>query len=90
MKRSVSFFTLILVVLVAAVMGNNLKKWKDNKIIDNDVVSYYAYLPAKFIYRDLSFEFTKNLPLNFEGKIWTHKAYNGVQTLKMTMVNFPL
>lgn len=85
MKRSVSFYALILLVLVAAVMGNNLKKWKDNKIIDNDVISYYAYLPAAFIYRDLSFEFTKNLPPDFEGKIWTHKADNGVRTLKMTM-----
>jgi hypothetical protein len=85
MKRSVSFYALIVMVLIAAVMGKNLKKWKDNKIIDNDVISYYAYLPPTFIYHDLSFEFTKNLPPDFEGKIWTHKADNGTQTLKMTM-----
>jgi len=72
-------------VFVAAFMGENLKKWRDNKIIENDVISYYAYLPATFIYRDLTFEFTKNPPLDFEVKIWTHQANNGAQTLKMTM-----
>jgi hypothetical protein len=62
-------------------------KWRSNEIINHDAVSYYAYLPAAFIYHDLSFEFTNNLPEDFEGRIWTHSAKNGNQVLKMTMGN---
>lgn len=64
-----------------------VSRWQTNDIINHDAVSYWAYLPATFIYNDLSFEFTSGLPDDFEGRIWTHSAENGKQVLKMTMGN---
>jgi hypothetical protein len=82
-----TFIVLILILIVATWYGNYLKKWKNNEIINNDVIMYYAYLPATFIYDDITFGFTKNLPPNFEGRIWTLNAPNGKQVLKMSCGN---
>jgi hypothetical protein len=65
--------------------GKNLDTWGRNKVIDNDVVSYYAYLPAAIIFHDLNFSFVKDLPAGFEGKIWLGTAPNGKPVLRMTM-----
>lgn len=60
--------------------------WKKNKVITWDVISYYAYLPAAFIYDDITLSFKNNLPPNFPGKIWATKI-KGRDTYvsKMTM-----
>ncbi|MBE9511996.1 MAG: hypothetical protein IMY71_14100 [Bacteroidetes bacterium] len=79
--------SIFLIVIVAGWYGIQVAKWRTNEIINHDVVSYYAYLPAAFIYHDLSFEFKSGLPDDFEGRIWTHSAKNGNQVLKMTMGN---
>jgi hypothetical protein len=72
-------------IIVCAWYGKNLNTWEKNKVIDNDVVSYYAYLPAAVIFHDLNFSFVKNLPADFEGKIWLGTAPNGKPVLRMTM-----
>jgi len=46
-----------------------------------DVISYYAYLPAIFIYKDLSLKFVDDLPKD-EGTIWPIPTANGGYTLK--------
>ena len=79
--------SIFLIVIVAGWYGIKVAKWRSNDIINHDVVSYWAYLPAALIYHDLSFEFTSDLPAGFEGRIWTHSAKNGNQVLKMTMGN---
>lgn len=79
--------SIFLIVIVAGWYGIKVAKWRSNEIINHDAVSYYAYLPAAFIYHDLSFEFVSDLPKDFEGRIWTHSAENGNQVLKMTMGN---
>jgi len=79
--------SIFLIVIVAGWYGIKVAKWRTNEIINHDVVSYYAYLPAAFIYHDLSFEFTSSLPEDFEGRIWTHSAENGNQVQKMTLGN---
>jgi len=84
-RKSFSFWGIILLVLVNGWYGNNLKRWKDNKVIDQDAVNYYAYFPATFIYHDWTFQFTKNLPPDFEGRIWLLPTPDGKQVLKMTM-----
>ncbi len=71
--------------LVCLVYGFSLEKWKKHEIIDNDVVSYYAYLPAGLLFHDLNFGFVKNLPPDFEGKIWTQNSPAGKPVLRMTM-----
>ncbi|MBA4409670.1 MAG: hypothetical protein C0397_09635 [Odoribacter sp.] len=81
------FSKLVIGFLLIACMwyGKNIDSWGRNRIIDNDVVSYYAYLPAGLIFHDLSFSFMKELPADFDGKIWLGTAPNGKPILRMTM-----
>lgn len=74
-----------LLIIVCSWYGKNLDTWGKNRVIDNDVVSYYAYLPAGLIFHDLNFNFVKDLPPNFEGKIWLATAPSGKPVLRMTM-----
>lgn len=83
-----SYFSKIIIgvlIVVCSWYGNNLDTWGRNKVIDNDVISYYAYLPAAIIFQDLNFSFVKTLPPDFEGKIWLGTAPNGKPILRMTM-----
>jgi hypothetical protein len=62
------------------------KMWDDpNRVLVHDVVLYYEYLPAAFIYKDLSMSFTKNDPAFFRDKIWTEQTRVGRTVSKMTM-----
>jgi hypothetical protein len=56
--------------------------WKEpQRIIGADVTSYYSYLPAVFIYNDLSMSFKDSL----EGiTVWTHPSPKGMPMLRMT------
>lgn len=85
LNRYFSKFVIGVLIIICSWYGKNLDTWGKNKIIDNDVVSYYAYLPAAIIFQDLNFSFVKNLPTNFEGKIWLSTAPNGKPVLRMTM-----
>jgi len=84
-RKSFSFWVIIVVVIANAWYGKNLKQWGDNKIIDNDVTQYYAYFPATVIYHDWKFQFTHDLPSDFEGRIWLLNTPEGKPVLKMTM-----
>ena len=84
-KSNISKLAIVLLLVVCGWYGKNLNTWGKNKIIQNDVVSYYAYLPATFIFNDLTFEFTKTLPEDFEGTIWLQTAPSGKPILRMTM-----
>jgi hypothetical protein len=86
MRRNIiSKITILLLLLICAWYGRNLDSWGKNKIIQNDVVSYYAYLPAGIIFSDLTFSFMQDLPEDFEGTIWLQTAPNGKPILRMTM-----
>ena len=81
----ISKIAIFLLMVYLAWSGKNLDQWGKNRIIQNDAVSYYAYLPATVIFHDLQFEFTKSLPEGFEGTIWLETAPNGKPILRMTM-----
>lgn len=80
-----SKLTILFLILICAWYGRNLDSWGKNRIIQNDVVSYYAYLPAAIIFSDLTFSFIQELPADFEGTIWLETAPNGKPILRMTM-----
>lgn len=51
----------------------NLKRWNNaeedrGKLIMWDITSYYAYLPAAFIHKDLSLDFVDNDGVNYQSK----------------------
>jgi hypothetical protein len=70
-KNTLSIKTILVVGFVLIYVVFNTKKWKDNLVIQSDVVGYYEYLPAAFIFNDMSFNFINNLPEDFKGLIWT-------------------
>lgn len=84
-KFNWSKIVIAFLIVVCAWYGKNLDTWEKNSVIQNDVVSYYAYLPATFIFNDLNFQFTKELPSDFEGKIWLQDTPSGKPILRMTM-----
>ncbi len=85
LKVNFSKIAILFLILICSWYGKNLDTWGKNKVIDNDVVSYYAYLPAGLLFHDLNFTFVKDLPPDFEGKIWLATAPNGKPVLRMTM-----
>ena len=77
----------ILLLALAATMTNlnNHLYTKKYGVVIHDVMSYYSYLPAAFIYKDLSFAFVKEDPQRFEGLIHTYQTPQGGSYQKMTM-----
>lgn len=51
-------------------------RWQYGATIKEDVVSYYSYLPATFLYSDLSMEYAHHDAF-FDGKLWGLEAENG-------------
>ena len=80
-----TFLVLLFTVIVYTWTVFNISKWKRNLVINNDAVSYYSYLPAAFIYKDLTFQFKDSLPKDFEGRIWYQNTPEGARIQKMTM-----
>ena len=64
----------------------NLKYWKDpDKVIAWDAISYYAYLPATFIYHDPTLQFTDHAPDEVRNKIWYQPTPTGGRAIKTSM-----
>jgi len=77
-------FTIVLIALfylgTDISQHNYLKDKPENRgVIHWDVISYYAYLPATFIYGDVTLEFLKDPPEGFvnDNKFWPSKLENG-------------
>jgi hypothetical protein len=83
--KNYSSVVILIVVLIVLNEGIGYKRYNRNRIVVNDVVSYYAYLPAAVVYHDLSFQFKKDLPEGFKGRVWTRALPDGRQVLKMSM-----
>lgn len=76
--------TIILIFLATFWLQLFVKGWNRNRVIEWDTMEYYSYLPATFIYNDLSLEFTKENPEFFSSRFWPHTASNGKLVLKMS------
>ncbi len=79
---------LALLIVVAGLIWTNLyyKFWRDShRIIVEDVILYYEYLPAAIIYKDLSMSFTEKNPEFFSDKIWKTTTKTGRSVTRMTM-----
>lgn len=67
-------FTAVILVWASANLNWGDGRW--NKLLNSDAKGYYAYLPAVFIYQDLSFNFLKQNP---DDPVWAapfaHKAF---------------
>jgi hypothetical protein len=83
-KPTFSAITLICVVALALVKGYEYKRWKHTQIIQQDVISYYAYLPAIIIHKDASLGFVDALKPKSGSKFWYHTTSDNKRVLKMT------
>ncbi len=78
----------IIGLLVITVLFYDFKDryWNDyDKIIYWDVLSYYAYLPAAYIYDDISLSFILKNPKYFGDKFWPQGTPTGKFAIKTTM-----
>jgi len=76
------------ILILTAIVYNmfNIHYWTHkNRVIYNDVISYYAYLPATVIYHDLSLDFTRDSSDYFADKFWPLKTPEGRNVIKMSM-----
>jgi hypothetical protein len=61
------------------------KPYQNNGAIIHDVTVYYSYLPAAFIYEDMSMDFIRDLPKNEpRDGVWVNEDESGNFHLKMT------
>lgn len=83
LRNRFSAFSVIFCVVF--ITGFTLIKgyWKDERrVIDADVINYYAYLPATFIFHDLGFEKPETIE---KGKFWLVRSPIGKNVIKMSM-----
>ncbi|MCL3781709.1 hypothetical protein EMN47_15090 [Prolixibacteraceae bacterium JC049] len=82
-KYSLSKISIWVIAIAIALTANSHRGWKKkNKIIAWDVVSYYAYLPATFIYNDIALEKPETLK---EGTFWPSETPIGKNCIKTSM-----
>lgn len=85
-KNWISVLTLTL--LIAFMTGTMLseKHWREEqRIIEHDAISYYAWLPATFIYHDLSLSFADNYQGPHKFIVWPEKGPGGKYVIKTSM-----
>jgi hypothetical protein len=90
-KNKQSFVAIIAIILFILVSIGKFKPWqnaeKDGALINWDVTSYYAYLPATFIEKDPSLRFIENDSAFYwdNHRYWPETAPNGGKVIKTTM-----
>jgi len=78
----------ISILLISAVViqkAFEVKQWEYKAIIVNDAISYYAYLPALFIYHDLTLKFMDTYKGDKEYIIWPTPTPSGGRSIKTAM-----
>lgn len=84
-KNRISLIMIFFTLFVWLWTVFNISAWRKDNVIIHDIISYYSYLPATFIYHDLSFQFVDDLPDDFPGKIWYLTTKDGTRVQKMSM-----
>lgn len=85
-RLTLSKWVLVLTAVIITYINFNNHLWKfKHKVVFQDVVGYYCYLPAAFIYKDLSFSFIDKDPEFFKDKMFNSKTEDGRRFQKMTM-----
>ena len=81
-----SFISVVIIIIITFYINFNYSFWKNpGRIISWDIIDYYSYLPATFIYNDVTLKFTETNTGKFSNKIWGHKLKNGNYFIKMSM-----
>ena len=70
LKLNLPYIISLLVVLMSINIITEIKQLENKSVIRNDVVSYYGYLPATFIYHDYTLKFVDNYQGPHQFLIW--------------------
>lgn len=82
-RNNLSKYSIIVVLIIVSAIIIGVKHWKKNdKVIAMDVVSYYAYLPATFIFNDIKLEHRETFD---NGLFWPEPLPDGHQVIKTSM-----
>ncbi|MRR21838.1 glycosyltransferase family 2 protein [bacterium] len=85
-RRWLSALTIAFIITFMAVNMLNVKHWREEqRVIEWDAVSYYAYLPAAFIHHDLSLSFADGYDGPYKLIIWPERGPEGKYVIKTTM-----
>jgi glycosyltransferase involved in cell wall biosynthesis len=85
-KRWMSAMTIAFIITFMTVNMLSVKHWKEEqRVIEWDAISYYAYLPAAFIYDDLSLSFIDGYHGPHKFIFWPGKGPDGRYVIKTTM-----
>ncbi len=92
-KTTISTITLWFILIVMMAANGFYRHWNqyglpgERGVIKRDVISYYAYLPATFIYGDVTLGFLDNPPEDFENdnKFWYYTMEDGSRVIRTTM-----
>ncbi len=85
LKKNLSYLSILFSIIVIVWVNHNFSFWKDKKkVIEWDVISYYSYLPAFFVYHDLELKFHT---YKEEDKyiMWPTTLPSGKKVIKTTM-----
>ena len=75
-------FVLLLACFLVFKMFNSHRYRQPEKVIANDVISYYAYLPATFIEHDYTLKFVEH---EHRGTYWPEVLEDGTRIIKTSM-----
>lgn len=85
-KKNLALIAILIIASNIIIFDFSHKYWNiPTRVISSDVKSYYAYLPAAFIYKDLSLGFTKTDSKKFKPYIWSLDSPNGKKAIVTTM-----
>ncbi len=85
-EQKSSSFILILIAVITVAINFYEKPWKyPNNVIANDVISYYSYLPAAVIHKDVSFGFIKDDLEFYSQRFWVIDTPTGKRIPRTTM-----
>ncbi|NPD47771.1 MULTISPECIES: hypothetical protein [unclassified Lentimicrobium] len=77
---------ILLSIIIWVHLVHKEAEWEKDTVIQHDIKIYYSYLPATFIYKDLSFKFKHQLPKEITKYIWGKPLPNNEGYVqKMTM-----
>ena len=77
--------TIYIIFTLYVGLGFYFGNWRTQKIIQWDVIVYYEYLTAAFVFNDLTFSFIDDLPDDFDGDIWLENGPDGERFPKTTI-----
>jgi len=86
MKKYLVAWSITLVLVTVTFSDFSTRIWQSpGRIIQWDVIDYYGYLPAAFIYHDITLQFKDHYQGHKKFVFWAKKTATGNYVFKMTM-----